>query len=114
MIDEIRQRFMQRFMDTAERRLARALEHLGAESDPSIVRHELHSLAGEASLLGLPEIAEAAHLAELVAQKWLDTGSLVVQADCAHKVKQLGRELRALTPGGGVTPARSDEPGAGT
>ncbi len=66
MIDDIREKFMPRFRAIAEERLQR----LGAlEVTPALAASELHALAGEASILGLPELASLARAAE---RRWRD------------------------------------------
>jgi HPt (histidine-containing phosphotransfer) domain-containing protein len=76
MIEEIRARFLPRFLDTARGRLARARDAVAnpKAAEPATVAHEIHALAGEAALLELEEVARLARGAEQAARKWTATG----------------------------------------
>ena len=65
MIDDIRARFLPRFVATARERLERASKLIadGALATPSIAA-DLHTIAGEASIMGLDEIAALAREGE--------------------------------------------------
>lgn len=60
--------FTQRFRAVADARLKRALAALA--TDPAVVAHELHSLAGEAAMLGLIEISATASDGSKLAAAW--------------------------------------------
>jgi HPt (histidine-containing phosphotransfer) domain-containing protein len=70
VIEELRAKFLTRFLDSAKSRLERARGGLG-EGDRSVVMHEMHALAGEAAILELQEVAKAARGAEQHARKWV-------------------------------------------
>ena len=61
MLDELRAKFRPRFLATARARVARAR---APEADSGVLAAELHSLAGEASLLEFTECATIARAAE--------------------------------------------------
>jgi len=95
LIDDIREKFLPRFLASARERLARAAR-LVAEGDtaaPSIAS-DLHTIAGEASIMGLHEIAAMARDAERAAR-------VVGGIDDAHilvAVDRLARQLDELAP----------------
>ena len=66
MIDDIREKFLPRFLTSARERLARASKLVanGAIAAPSIAA-DLHTIAGEASIMGLHDVADMAREAEL-------------------------------------------------
>jgi hypothetical protein len=61
MLDELRARFKQRFVDTARARIARTR---GPDADIGSIAAEMHGLAGEAALLEYGECAALARAAE--------------------------------------------------
>jgi HPt (histidine-containing phosphotransfer) domain-containing protein len=61
MLDELRERFKQRFLDTARARIARTRT---ADGDMGSAASEMHGLAGEAALLEYVECARLARAAE--------------------------------------------------
>lgn len=65
MMDEIRARFLPRFVSSARQRLERASKLIndGANAAPSIAT-DLHTIAGEASIMGLHEVAAMARETE--------------------------------------------------
>jgi HPt (histidine-containing phosphotransfer) domain-containing protein len=68
--DEIRARFLGKFLDSARARVCRALDAI-ARDDARAAWCELHALAGEAAILGLPEISEQARTAGASAKRWM-------------------------------------------
>jgi HPt (histidine-containing phosphotransfer) domain-containing protein len=69
MIDELRRRFLPRFLEGGRGRLARAESACdGGPKTLSTAASELHSLAGEAALLELGEIARIARAGEQAAR----------------------------------------------
>ena len=95
MIDEIRARFLPRFVATARQRLERARRLIadGADAAPSIAA-DLHTIAGEASIMGLHDVADIAregeHAMRIVGG--IDASSGVRALD------KLWRRLDELTP----------------
>jgi HPt (histidine-containing phosphotransfer) domain-containing protein len=65
MIDEIRVKFLPRFVASARERLERASKLItdGATAAPSIAA-DLHTIAGEASIMGLHDVAAMAREGE--------------------------------------------------
>ncbi|MDB4969331.1 MAG: hypothetical protein JWN44_5020 [Myxococcales bacterium] len=61
MIDDIRAKFLPRFVASARERLERASKLIadGANAAPSIAA-DLHTIAGEASIMGLHDVATMA------------------------------------------------------
>lgn len=110
MMEELRARYLPRFVEVAQRRVARGLEAVtpvGAGA-PQIARTELHTLAGEAGILGLTELASRAQAGEADCKRWLDDGDVAARARCAIALRQLGAQLRQLAasqPAPAPTPA---------
>lgn len=71
MMDDIRKRFLPRFTALAKERIRRGLKVATANDaeQAAHVARELHSLAGEAGLLGLSELLTLARRAEEAAAK---------------------------------------------
>lgn len=93
MIDELRARFRIRFIETARGRIRRALELIGGgDESSSELAIELHSLAGEAALLGLKEISDVARSGELDARQW-SQGDVTAKLRCVRAVRTLGRKI---------------------
>lgn len=98
MLEELRARFRTRFIDTARDRIRRCLTHLGERSSAVDIAGELHSLAGEAAMLGFDAISAIARNGEAAARRW-HAGSTPAQVDCARVVRTLGREVEDLAAG---------------
>lgn len=104
MLEELRARFRTRFIDTARDRIRRSLDKLGESSSAVDVASELHSLAGEAAMLGFDAISVIARNGEAAARRW-HAGSTAAQVECARIVRTLSREVEALSRGAApVTP----------
>lgn len=104
MIEELRARYLPRFVEVAQRRIARGLEAVtpvGAGA-PLVARSELHTLAGEAGILGFTELAVRAQAGEADCKRWLDDGDVAARARCAIALRQLGVQLRQLAHSHGV------------
>ncbi len=88
MNEQLRSRFTAQFASIANARLRRALSELAA--NPTIVARELHSLAGEAGMLGLAQIADAAAEGSTIAGEWVTTPpSNEARLACARKLRSL-------------------------
>jgi CheY-like chemotaxis protein/HPt (histidine-containing phosphotransfer) domain-containing protein len=119
MLEELRARFRTRFIDTARDRIRRCLAMLGESSSAVNVASELHSLAGEAAMLGFEDISELARNGEAAARRW-HAGSTAAHVECARVVRNLGREVEAMAtdpgpmtgPGPGATGAPANGPGS--
>jgi hypothetical protein len=71
-MSDLFEKFLPRFAALAETRLRRAIA-VAAErrhEEAQVVGEELHSMAGEAGLLGIAPILESARRAELLAKKY--------------------------------------------
>ena len=102
MKEDLWARFGRRFIDTARARVARVepLVATGAHEGLAGVVHEMHSLAGEASMLGVAPVAELARRVEIAAKKWGTSQTnedAVVRAACASALGRLGEALDKLT-----------------
>ena len=71
-MDELYARFLPQFVALARTRLATALAAVAAEDRPAAtaVVRELHTLAGEAGLLGLARLVPLARDCEVKAKLW--------------------------------------------
>jgi HPt (histidine-containing phosphotransfer) domain-containing protein len=95
MIDEIRDKFLPRFLDTARARLERASKMIADGSDAAAaIASDLHTIAGEAAVMGLAEIAEVAREGERAVRRMggLDDAGLLAM------LFNLRRRLDALAP----------------
>ena len=112
MLDELRAEFLPEFTDGARTRLRTAISLIppagpgGAESAQSIVAM-MHTIAGEAMLIGCTEVAQQARTAGTAARRYLETqdGSKLVA--CARALRSLSRAVDEL-----VVPAATSAPGA--
>ena len=91
-------RFLPRFIETAQVRLqalTQLLADRNAEGVPVKVRNEYHSLAGEASMLGLVEIGKQARAAENAAVAW-QQGDTKGMMTCLRALRTLNKAVAAL------------------
>lgn len=91
MIDRLRARFLPRFLEQAHARLRRVEELLAGPNPLAGAAAELHALAGEAAMLELGPVADAARAGEIAARR--DD-----QASCRRAVADLAGRLAALAP----------------
>jgi HPt (histidine-containing phosphotransfer) domain-containing protein len=110
LIEDLRIRFLPRFVETTRGRLARA-RSLFEHGDAPTLAHELHALAGEAMMLDLRAIAENARRGESAARAWSTSpkgearpASQLESADdlratCASCLETMGEALLALSNG---------------
>jgi HPt (histidine-containing phosphotransfer) domain-containing protein len=82
MIEELRARFMQRFLDSARERLVRARAAI-ARDDARAIWNEMHALAGEAAIIGLRSVSAAARANDALARQWMESGIPAAAADTA-------------------------------
>lgn len=108
MIEELRARFRTRFIETARGRVRLCLELLGKKHEARILETELHSLAGEAAMLGLEEICQAAREGELAARDWAQ-GNNAAQLRCARLVRTVSQRVEAFAA---EEPAVDEEAGS--
>jgi CheY-like chemotaxis protein len=114
MLEELRARFRTRFIDTARDRIRRCLTTLGERSSAGNIASELHSLAGEAAMLGFDDISVLARNGEVAARRWL-AGSTTAHVECARVVRSLGKAVEAMADSGATGPVigATAAPGAG-
>ena len=113
MIEEMRAKFGPRFLETARGRIRLSLELLGKPNETNALIIELHSLAGEASMLGLNELSDTARAGENHAKEW-KRGSTTAKLYCARSVRTLTRQIEefAATLGLSAAPPATPEPAA--
>jgi len=87
-MDDLLTRFLPRFVESARARIRHAAE-LFAARDFGKLASEMHTLAGEASVLGLTEIGALARNAEQLARRATVEG-------CEEQLAQIERSVAAL------------------
>lgn len=95
MLEELRARFRNRFIDTARDRIRRCLTMLSDSGRAMELASELHSLAGEAAMLGLDTISATARSGEDAARQW-SAASTAAQVACARAVRTLRQQVEAF------------------
>ncbi len=96
MIEELRAKFLPRFLDAARGRLERA-QHGLVQGDRNAVMHEMHALAGEAAILDLQDVARASRAAEHSARKWVASDSAVDAENIRTAIGDVQTAVAALT-----------------
>jgi HPt (histidine-containing phosphotransfer) domain-containing protein len=99
-MDALLARFLPRFTALARTRMSQVLEIATCKNFAAMpeVAHHLHTLAGEAGLLGLTSIVPLARDGEAKAKR---LGATHTEADCDELVEVLGRlaaAIELLTP----------------
>jgi HPt (histidine-containing phosphotransfer) domain-containing protein len=89
--DDLRTQFLPHFLSVARQRLEQA-----KTLSFSKVAGELHALAGEAMLLGLPEVFQLAADAEAAAQRCFENADPAARATCAQALARLTELVDAL------------------
>lgn len=108
MLEELRARFRNRFIDTARDRIRRCLTMLSESGRAMELASELHSLAGEAAMLGLDSISDTARGGEDAARQW-SAASTAAQVACARAVRTLRQQVEAFA----AEPVAGDAASAG-
>lgn len=99
MTDDVRARFLPRFVAVGGERCARALAAItGGAGAPAVAKSELHTLAGEAGILGLRELAQLAAGGERDCASWAERGEVAARARAAIAVRNLAAAIRKLAP----------------
>lgn len=99
MTDDVRARFLPRFVAIGGERCARALAAItGGAGAPVVAKGELHTLAGEAGILGLAELARMAQDGERACASWAEGGEVAARARAAVAVRGLAAAIRKLAP----------------
>lgn len=81
MMDDLYEKFLPQFVELSRVRIERALETLAQpertaeHTTMTIVIRELHSITGEAGLLGLPHVMALARQTEELAKRLRDSGA---------------------------------------
>jgi len=88
---------MPRFLEAARLRISRGREHLEAKR-LGPVASELHMLAGDAAILELREVADAARAGEVAARSFGQTADQDSLDACASALERIARELDRLKP----------------
>jgi HPt (histidine-containing phosphotransfer) domain-containing protein len=96
-MEDLRARFLPRFVEAAKGRLARARSLLEIDDAKALAR-ELHALAGEARMLGLFGIAQDASRGEVLARAWSDGRADDPRAACASCLDAVGHAVASLSP----------------
>jgi HPt (histidine-containing phosphotransfer) domain-containing protein len=101
MSQKVRAEFMTVFVTTARRRVVRGLE-LAAAGEVEGLHRELHSLAGDAGLLSVTRILDAAREGEAAAKRWLEAARVEEdsRASCVRSLEGIARLLDEMTAGG--------------
>ena len=110
MMDDLYEKFLPQFVELAKARMDRSLELLAKPDHAAItaVIRELHAIAGEAGLLGLPQIMGLARQTEDLARRLRDSGAAAdVDADSlAGALRDMRNALELVgasrKPGGGA------------
>jgi CheY-like chemotaxis protein len=110
MKDHLRAKFLPQFLATATKRLEVASEAISS-GDASVAAIELHSLAGEGSMLGFEEIGGLAREAEHLAIAWRD-GDGRQRVGCGRVVRKVRKAVAALDTPAPEKTADGDEDGA--
>jgi HPt (histidine-containing phosphotransfer) domain-containing protein len=96
MTSDLQARFLPRFLSSSRERVRRARDACaeGGDAFVHVVAVELHALAGEASLLDLPEIGALAREGESVARK--SELPAAASSTCRRLLRDLDAALDAL------------------
>ncbi len=94
MQDQLRAKFLKQFMETARERVG-ACQGAVSEDKAQIAATEMHSLAGECSILGFGKLGADARAAEAEAKKWL-AGASSSRVKCGRMLRTISRALDAI------------------
>ena len=92
---EIPEELKLEFRASAKERVDLALAALMPDGVANDVVVQMHTLAGEASMLGMMALGEAARSAEAAAKAWVAAPGAQTQIACAKLVRTVGRMLAA-------------------
>lgn len=107
MQDQLRAKFLKQFMETASQRVTTCQKAV-SEDKAEVAASEMHSLAGECSILGFDDMGATAREAEAEAKKWLG-GASAGRVKCGRSLRLISRALEAIE--GTATPKpQSPEP----
>jgi CheY-like chemotaxis protein/HPt (histidine-containing phosphotransfer) domain-containing protein len=103
MVNTASPQLKDRFLTTAKERISRSLALLNRAEGKERIVGELHTLGGEASMVGLPELAQTAWDGEKAARA-LGHKREEAQVQCARSLRKLSYMVQGLT-GKVATPA---------
>lgn len=125
MLGELREQFLAEFVSSARLRIKQALALMppsgpGGEQSFESIERLMHTIAGEAAMIGLPEIVTAARAAQSAGKRCLagtPTPPAALVA-CARAIRSLALLVEALKPSSPpaaqpATPVAQEEPGGG-
>jgi CheY-like chemotaxis protein len=97
MQDTLRAKFFEQFVTTATQRIEVGQKAV-SEDDADTAAAEMHSLAGEGSMLGFEEVAVLARKAETEAKSW-QGGNKASRVKCGRHIRLISRTLDSLSVG---------------
>lgn len=85
------QKFGARFIESARTRVGRARPAIDTQSRDAVMAivNEMHALSGEASMIGVPKIAQLAKSLEAAAKRW----------NAAQTKEEIAREIASCVDG---------------
>jgi HPt (histidine-containing phosphotransfer) domain-containing protein len=93
-VSDLLAKFLPRFLKLSQERLGKIEAQLAAETPvSSVIVNELHAIAGEAGLIGLPDLANVAREGERTAKSGWSAETIARIADLAAELR---RQLTAL------------------
>lgn len=112
MLDELRKQFLPEFAAGTRTRLRTAISLIppmgpGGEDSAQSIAAMMHTIAGEAMLIGYSELAQLARAAGEAARRYLETKSEANLLGCARRLRALSRGIDALTHEPSAPPAAS-------
>jgi HPt (histidine-containing phosphotransfer) domain-containing protein len=112
MFQELRSRFLPKFIQSGRERVRRALEACAADR-LDLVTAEVHALSGEAALLEFREIVQLARTAESAARGGAAGASATIEAalrDIRTAINALGARPSSIPPSSRRSPIPSTRP----
>jgi CheY-like chemotaxis protein len=109
--DTLRAKFLDQFVQTARQRTADCQSAVSRD-DSALALDELHTLAGEASMLGFEDIGALAREAEQEARAWAE-GNSADRVKCGRSLRLVIRAVdRLCSEGADPVPVVASEPSA--
>ncbi len=111
VLDGIKAQFSREFITESRKRLRTAMSLIpplgpGGEEGAQSIALMMHTISGEAMLIGYPELAKMARTANESARRYLETKNDQQLVACARALRTLARALEELDAG--PSPAASD------
>lgn len=96
--EQLRAKYRVRFLETAQDRVERALRlvETGAVEHAAELATEFRSLAGEAQMLGLDNLAAVANAGRDAAKLWEEEGSTSAISVCEHSLHTIADTIAML------------------